>query len=111
MDDQVKKERKIVQNLAISWLFSRKSLATLARILFKIGYFEFPTVGNTVLIRVRLIYIKQREINWQEVKSETHRIFSKKFSLITLKVIPGHPEVNKVSIFDAVSVFLYLLKD
>ena len=32
MDDLVKKERKIVQNLATSWLFLRKILATLARI-------------------------------------------------------------------------------
>ena len=43
MDDLVKKERKIVQNLAISWLFLRKILATLARISLQIGYFELPT--------------------------------------------------------------------
>ena len=47
MDDLVKKERKIVQNLATSWLFLRKILATLARISLQIGYFELPTVGNT----------------------------------------------------------------
>ena len=47
MDDLVKKEMKIVQNLAISWLFLRKIVATLARISLQIGYFELPTVGNT----------------------------------------------------------------
>ena len=64
------------------------------------------------LFRVRSIYKnKQKWIDRKWKVKAIHRFFSKKFSLTALKVFPGHPEVNKVSIFDAVSVFLYLLKD
>ena len=47
MVDQVKKVRKMVQNVAILRLFLRIFLAILAINLIEIGYFGLPTVGNT----------------------------------------------------------------
>ena len=47
MVNQVKKVRKMLENVAIFWLFLRNFLAILAIKMNKIGYFGLSTVGNT----------------------------------------------------------------
>ena len=47
MVDLVKKVRKMLQNVAIFWLFLRHFVAILAIRINKIGYFGLSTVGNT----------------------------------------------------------------